>query len=46
MEIFGKFPRENKFEIKEMDYGFAIKKTKGNPPELTRIFEDLNGQVI
>ena len=46
MEIIGKFPRENKFEIREMDYGFAIKKTKGNPPELTRIFEDEDGQVI
>ena len=36
MEIIDKFPRENKFEIREMEYGFAIKKTKGNPPELAR----------
>ena len=47
MEIIDKFPRdETKFEIREDEYGFAIKKTKENPPELTRIFEDLNGQVI
>ena len=47
MEIIGKFPRdETKFEIREMEYGFAIKRTKGNPPELTRIFEDGNGRVI
>ena len=37
MEIIGKFPRdETNFEIREAGYGFAIKKTKGNPPELTR----------
>ena len=47
MEIIGKFPRdETKFEIREEEYGFATKKTKGNLSELTRIFEDLNGQVI
>ena len=47
MEIIGKFPRnQTNFEIREMEYGFAIKKTKGNPPELTRIFEDGNGRVI
>ena len=46
MEIIDKFSRENKFEIREAEYGFAIKKTKGNPPELTRIFEDGNGLVI
>ena len=47
MEIIGKFPKdETNFEIREMEYGFAIKKTKGNPPELTRIFEDGNGLVI
>ena len=46
MEIIDKFPRGNKFEIREMKYGFAIKKTKGKLPELTRIFEDGNGRVI
>ena len=47
MEIIDKFPRdETNFEIREMEYCFAIKKTKGNPPELTRIFEDENGRVI
>ena len=47
MEIIDKFPKdETNFEIREMEYGFAIKKTKGNPPELTRIFQDGNGRVI
>jgi hypothetical protein len=47
MEIIDKFPRdETNFEIREMEYCFAIKKTKGNPPELTRIFRDENGRVI
>jgi hypothetical protein len=47
MEIIDKFPRdETKFEIREAEYGFAIKKTIGNPPELTRLFEDEDGRVI
>ena len=47
MEIIDKFPRdETNFVIRETEYGLAIKKTKGNPPELTRIFEDGNGRVI
>ena len=47
MEIIEKFPRdETKFEIREAEYGFAIKKTIGNPPELSRIFEDEDGRVI
>jgi len=47
MEIIDKFPRdETNFEIREDKFSFAIKKTKGNPPELTRIFEDENECVI
>ena len=47
MEIIDKFPRdETNFVIREPEYGIAIRKTKGNPPELTRIFEDEDGQVI
>jgi len=47
MEIIDKFPRdETNFVIRETEYGIAIRKTKGNPPELTRIFEDGLGQVI
>ena len=47
MEIIDKFPRdETNFVIRETEYGIAIRKTKGNPPELTRIFEDEDGQVI